>query len=67
MQAGRRILVKAAITLAFIWMMLPREPDMEIPGPSQPTAVYSVEHIRQVVFDVVIRVRADLKVHRFSM
>jgi hypothetical protein len=61
------MLLKAAIALAFVWLMLPREPDLAIARPSQPEAVYSVEHIRQIVLDAVVRVRADLKAHRHSM
>ena len=61
------MVLKAAVALAFVWLMLPREPDLGIAGPLQPKAVYSVEHIRRIVLDAVIRVRADLKAHRHSM
>jgi hypothetical protein len=56
------MLVKAAIALAFIWLMLPREPDLGIAGPSPSGAAYSIEHLRQVVLDALIRVITSLKI-----
>ena len=66
-QAISVMFLKAAIAIVFVWLLLPRAPELGSTTPPPSKAVYSVEHIRLTILDAIIRVRADLKAHRHGI
>ena len=59
--------LKAAFVILFVWLLLPREPELGMGRPPQSDAFYSVERVRLRILDAIVRVRADLKAHRHSV
>ena len=64
---GSRMILKAACAVLFVWLLLPRQPELGIGRPLQSESFYSIESIRLRVLDAMVRVRADLKANRHSM